>query len=92
MPRRGSFDVRVVPFQIVHIEEAAVEKRDPAEQFVQFRLSLVRRLTESLVEQPQQERAVEVLETAFCPCRPQPVQVGYGDSRDPSFRNRSAFG
>ena len=58
----GDGDVGVVALQVVNVEQAAVEKGDPAEEGSQIGRALSFRLPQTFVEQPQKEEAVELLE------------------------------
>ena len=58
----GDADVRVVALQVVHVEKAAVEEGHFPEEGFKIGSALRFGLPEALVEQPQQEEAVELLE------------------------------
>ena len=57
-------DVGVVAFQVVNVEQAAVQVRDAPEQLEQSRVAGRFGLTETFVEQSAQEQAVEAVELA----------------------------
>ena len=65
----GDVDVGVALFELVDFEEAAVEVGHLAEELLQVgvELALVRRLAQAVVEEPQQEVAVEGLELVLAP-------------------------
>ena len=60
----GDGDVRVVPLQVVNVEQAAVKERDSAQQRGQVRGPVRLPPAEPLVEKTQQEDAVELLEAS----------------------------
>ena len=61
----GNLDVLAVafgPFEFMHVEQAAVEIRDVAEQFFQVGRAILAAFAEAFVEQAEQEVAVEGIE------------------------------
>ena len=52
------------PLQVVYVEEAAVEEGDPAQQRGQVGRSLSFGLAQAVMEELQQELAIELLESA----------------------------
>ena len=58
-------DVGVVAFQIVHVEQAAIEIRDLTKQIRQLRGAVGLRLAQALVKQTQQEQPIETQEIAL---------------------------
>ena len=71
----GNADVRVVPFQVVNVEQAAIEERDLAQQGGEVGRSLSFGLPEPLVEEAQQEDAVELLEAPLATAVPDHAQA-----------------
>ena len=73
--RVGDADVGVVSLQVVDVEQAAVEEGDPTDERGQIWGSLRLGLSEALVEQPQQEDAVELLEAPVAALVPHSVEA-----------------
>ena len=74
-----NLDVLAVAFgflKLMHVEQAAIEIRDVAEEFFEVGRAVLAAFAEAFVEQPEQEVTVERVELVSCP-----FPAGSGRSR-----------